>query len=701
MKQRFFTNTIVSNFIKALVYNTPIPHIKTINDNSYLIKDNTYLYKNNIIKCTDTGINKLPEIDAGKTGYYKNGQIKISDEDITDSGYVPITKSKSKVVDNFSFGQYYPKYTELFCSEHAYYDSETHEKLGELLRCYRDIYDINLMPYYNCVSGRYISDISISETYDYFVEKNSTETYSDYTLDDSKFINTVKSQKDKKTFQFEYSDDLNSWTIDIPEITVDNVNIDQNNNYYSMWRFNNILVRFPQIMDLTNTVWVIKDVPNLNSSSWNSYYINFISGQQHSPCTLFALSNIGITYQIAGNLNTVYDKSSSTWSNNAYKTITILGGSDVTNLRLIDWLYTNATLVSNPFTYSGTFYYKNNDSLIENDSLMIYNSELSYSNNVVYSSGWTHEYYKDISIKKLYENYSNPEADKDLLTWLKDNATFLGAKKIVDLDNYGITLGETLAVNGDTIKINYSFTTNSELRKVTNSDYKIFRIPIKFNTTYTLALDCNYKVSIAPVLLSKNHIINEIEGISLTDELIKDNIFTYNSLSFTQPITLGINTLNKDIADILQKYEKYLYLLIQVPKENNSSIVLLEGDYTGVETIHVYNSEKLDDLSDLELSELMTTGLSLLQINDNVTYPFADRLIEYLLLGVICSTDEITENVGRIQESFPTTNFVPDVWDNKLRNAVYLNFQRIGLATRIDLNGFVDSSTEALIKKLS
>ena len=78
MKQRFFTNTIQSNFIKALIYNTPIPIIGSVNDNSYILKDNIYIYQNNIIKCTNSGIIKMPEFDSSEyTAYYCNGDIKI------------------------------------------------------------------------------------------------------------------------------------------------------------------------------------------------------------------------------------------------------------------------------------------------------------------------------------------------------------------------------------------------------------------------------------------------------------------------------------------------------------------------------------------------------------------------------------------------------------------------------------------------
>ena len=475
MKQKFFTNTIQSNFIKSIIYNTPIPLLNTVNDSSYLIEGNLYIYKNNIIKCTKSGIIKMPEVENGYTPYYRNGEIIIlndseiseessgdfssdirvsndslivseevgyykegdahinysgmyNDEQITlniDSNYtinkfelilkncVILTPCKFKVINNYKFGKYYPKFTELYHSSIDYYDSVTHEYLGKLLRCYRDIYDVDLMPYYNCVTGDYISNVVIYPT---------------------------------------------------------------------------------------------------------------------------------------------------------------------------------------------------------------------------------------------------------------------------------------------------------RIKKEDSKDYKTFKIPIKYNTTYTLAMDCNYTVKVAPILINNGFIIENVkyytdngssEGIELNDELIKDNIYYFNSLSFKQPVTVGITTLNKDLKSILQKYEKYLYLLIQVPKGNDSSIVLLEGNYTNVSTNHIYNIENINNLNNLELSKLFTTNLSLLQMNDNVTYPYADRLLEYLLLAVINNTDLITDNIKRTQDLFISVNSVPGVWDNILRSNVYLNYQKTKDAKQLDLNGFVDKDTEALIKRLS
>ena len=417
MKQKFFTNTIQSSFIKNLVYNTPIPIINTVNNNSYLFKDNIYIHKKDIIQCTKSGIFKMPIVNSGEVSYYKSGDIQILSSDDVESGnvenivqnYTVLSSSNYDKIDTFHFGMYYPKFTELYHSNDRYYDSATHEKLGQLLRCYRDLYEINLMPYYNCISGDYISNI------------------------------------------------------------------------------------------------------------------------------------------------------------------------------------------------------------------------------------------------KIYED------------GIKEEST---------------------------------------------DEYKTYKVPIKFNTTYTFALDCLGEVHIAPVLLSRDYIISDINYVSGSsfnpNELLKNNIKIYNSLNFNRPITLDISTSNYTQASVLQKYEKYLYLLIQMPRNVDSSIVLLEGDYTKYGVNNVYNIEGIDYLDDLELSNILNSKLSLLQFNDKTTYPYANRLIEYLLLNVITSQEIIAKNIARVQQGLvPVNDYQYDVWDNKLRSDIFLNYQNVDFARQLDLNGFVDKDTEAIIKKLS
>lgn len=132
MYQKFFTKTIESKFIKNLLKNTPLPIYKVIRDNDYIIEGNIYIYKERIIKAT-------------KSGIIKSGMYKI--------------------LSFYNFGEDYPNYTERYISRYSYYDSDTHEFLGKYLRCLKGIYGLDLMPLYNCYSGRLSTNFYIAKTF--------------------------------------------------------------------------------------------------------------------------------------------------------------------------------------------------------------------------------------------------------------------------------------------------------------------------------------------------------------------------------------------------------------------------------------------------------------------------------------------------------------------------------------------------------
>ena len=132
MYQKFFTKTIESKFIKNLLKNTPLPIYKVIRDNDYIIEGNIYIYKERIIKATKSGI---------------------------------IQSGMYKVLALYNFGDDYPNYTERFISRYSYYDSDTHEFLGKYLRCLKGIYGLDLMPLYNCYSGRISTNFYVSKTF--------------------------------------------------------------------------------------------------------------------------------------------------------------------------------------------------------------------------------------------------------------------------------------------------------------------------------------------------------------------------------------------------------------------------------------------------------------------------------------------------------------------------------------------------------
>ena len=119
-------------------------------------------------------------------------------------------------------------------------------------------------------------------------------------------------------------------------------------------------LRTSSVSDLTNTTWIINNSPDVQvTMSEETYNITFTSNNS-------TFVRLGIVYDIGSDmgdgplnqgLNYYYDSYSSDkvynsrtniWNNDAYKTIEITGGEDVTNSTLISWLQTNATQQTPP-----------------------------------------------------------------------------------------------------------------------------------------------------------------------------------------------------------------------------------------------------------------------------------------------------------------------------------------------------------------
>ena len=118
MAQKFFENTLVSQFIKNIVANAPVPVISTVNYYDYIIEGNFYVLVDKIIKCTKSGL--IESSDTSKRASYTD-------------------------IQHFEFGRQYPQLTETYFSNEGYYDPETHRHLGKFLRCLRDTKYIDLM----------------------------------------------------------------------------------------------------------------------------------------------------------------------------------------------------------------------------------------------------------------------------------------------------------------------------------------------------------------------------------------------------------------------------------------------------------------------------------------------------------------------------------------------------------------------------
>ena len=250
-----------------------------------------------------------------------------------------------------------------------------------------------------------------------------------------------------------------------------------------------------------------------------------------------------------------------------------------------------------------------------------------------------------------------------------------------------------------------------------NSSYKVAMVPIKFNKKYTIAADSSSAVMIAPIYQENNQLVPAWSG-SISFDLTKDlcsrsdhkNVHKVLSTSFRRPFVIEVtNHEGESNAVVHQRNEKFLYLLIQFMSTVETSIMVLEGDYTNLSCNEIYNFEPYLDvlhgdtvvteeniITPAEVDKMMLTELDLLQFSNKEQRPFSNRLIEYLLNNVITSRDECSFDIKIAQRNRMTQT---GVWDNNLRRALYRDYLLSKHTRKIDITGYVDKDIENAIMK--
>lgn len=326
-----------------------------------------------------------------------------------------------------------------------------------------------------------------------------------------------------------------------------------------------------------------------------------------------------------------------------------------------------------------------------------YTKNLKIQNNV-YDS-YTHEYlgdylrfqrdYRNINLMPLYNCFSNT----------------LCPRLNISFDVVADT------VNSNTNEVIKGYTAKFDTRE---TNYKIYMIPIKLFQKYTIAIDCFTDVEVCCGFYGK------YQYGSAYDTIAEDTYRCFNSMLFNKPVLYDPMAGLKKYLDPrhpleIAQHETDLKLFIKLPISNKSSIAILEGDYTEYtpSTIIKYSSTKDDNFIvvnnhtqvnfDGELDENikhLITPLQLLAQNTGISYPFADRLIEYLVGNAVTSVDDISDNIKRAKKVINAkTNALRDdegVWE-KIMQAILYDYasSNFNVRTNHDILGYVDKDTES------
>lgn len=268
----------------------------------------------------------------------------------------------------------------------------------------------------------------------------------------------------------------------------------------------------------------------------------------------------------------------------------------------------------------------------------------------------------------------------------------------------------------------------------TDSKYRIYMVPVKLFKNYTIALDCATDVEMCCGIYGKYK--NEKSALAILPKLTYKK---YHGLNFSSPILyteldkISEFAVSSDSLVEVAQNEFDLKLFIKLPANSKTSITILEGDYRNwndasykppVKVVNEGEESETQNLANWKktLNHAITnyenfdedsifrpiTSLQLLRLNTGVSYPFADRLVEYLCGNTITQLDEISDNVLRVQtvlgkeQEDKQYNFMyPGIWQNKIRPILYdyMNDEDHKRLLAYDINhdilGYVDKTVEA------
>lgn len=201
------------------------------------------------------------------------------------------------------------------------------------------------------------------------------------------------------------------------------------------------------------------------------------------------------------------------------------------------------------------------------------------------------------------------------------------------------------------------------------SNYTYYMVPVKFDKTYTIAIDSWVPYELMCIVYTNNFLDDAMDSTT-SDNLIKETYRVINGSKYTQPFLFSTSS---SVNNKLWDKEKHLYLLLRLPAAIDSSITILEGVYNNCNTIdNCLASDYFYGDGDANIK--YPTRVSLLEVNDKKSYPFSDRLIEYLSGMAVTELDEISANILRVQYAIygnSKMNGYVGIWTDTLTKDLY------------------------------
>lgn len=242
----------------------------------------------------------------------------------------------------------------------------------------------------------------------------------------------------------------------------------------------------------------------------------------------------------------------------------------------------------------------------------------------------------------------------------------------------------------------------------TDSNYKIYSIPVKLFQKYTIKVSSVFPVEVACVFEGKN--IYNVNNIS--EPLFQKTYEKFDASqihTYTKIFDLTVNEINNlNVDNQLMSHLADLRLLVKINSGAKSGAVILEGEYANCNDRTLtdginYNHTVTNFDSDEGLSDKFIGKLQLLEFDSGEAYPFADRLYEYLVDNAITHLDKTSGNVKRIQDRLVALGKLEQwevdtcygIWQPIYRNMLY----ELALVKKLDITtndilGYCDKDVE-------